>query len=551
MGSLLNNALSGLMSTQKALSTTSHNISNANTEGYSRQRVEMRAQLPADYGSTGYIGNGTKVASVDRLYSDIVGKEMRGAISEQSRVGYFSDVANRVDDALGDSSLGLSSTMSEFFGAANDVANDPSSIPARQALIQEGESLATRFRTLDQQLAAAEDQANQRIRVGVENVNALSAELAATNHKITNQASDQAQPNDLLDQRDRLLNQLAQEVDIQTLEQDNGSITVFTANGQPWVMGDDSMTLSMDVDASGEPAIYHQMEAGAGEPRQEVTSRISGGAIGGALNVRNEVLVPARNDLGQIAERFVAAVNAQHLQGDDIDADAADGGGNLFRLSVAPDVVATEKNGSGSLEVEYDPASNLSQLGKEYTATYDQGAGEWTLSPAPNDGSSATISHPASGADFDGLSVTFSGTPQEGDEFQIRPRGVASGLEMAISDPREIAASEAGGGSTNNRNMLELANLETDATTIEGSQSFGDAYAGLVQEIGTHARQAETSRQAQDALVGNLEGRRESLSGVNLDEEAANLMRYQQAYQATARTISTANQLFQSLLNAV
>lgn len=462
--SMLNIGSSALLGAQTALATTSHNISNINTPGYSRQRTEQ-GTLPANFAGGYYVGNGVAVNSIERVFDQFLVSQLRTYTSAEAQQDGFLTFSKQVDDLLGSSSLGINGGLEAFFNATQEVANDPTSIAARQVMVTQGELLANRFNTLDNQLSNLDQQIDSTIKASIDDINVLSQGIVDLNQAIAESLAAGKQPNDLLDKRDKLVNDLSALVSINVVEQDNGAVNIFIGNGQALVVGNTRSTLSAIADNSTNPP---RTAIGFGPSQINVTQQITGGEIGGALLARSQVVDTTRAELDLLAESIVTAFNTVHSNGVDLDGNA---GGDFFAA----------------------------------TGT-----------------TAATIS-------------------------------------MAISDPRHIAASSATNpGVGNNENALALAALQNDKTTVvvnagppPVTQSFNDQYGSIVSQVATRTNQASVSQQTQAGLVSQIRQRAESVSGVNLDEEAANLIKFQQAYQAASQIITVSNTIFNSLLNAM
>ncbi|NOQ94832.1 MAG: flagellar hook-associated protein FlgK, partial [Methylophaga sp.] len=171
--SMLNTGVSALITSQGALGTTSHNISNVNTDGYNRQRVDQ-VTYPANFQGTHYIGSGVTIGSVERIFDNFLATQVRTYTSQESQQDTFLKFASQVDDLLGSPQLGLNSGMESFFNAVHEVANDPTSVAARQVMLTEGDLLANRFNTLDQQLSGFDQQVDSTLSIAVDDVNTLS-----------------------------------------------------------------------------------------------------------------------------------------------------------------------------------------------------------------------------------------------------------------------------------------------------------------------------------------------------------------------------------------
>ena len=218
---MLGTGVSGLLSSQKALSTTSQNIANVNTEGYTRQRVNLTPQMPFPYGSS-FIGTGVKVDSVERIYDQLLVEQVRTGTSSFNQLSQYYTLSSQIDNILGDSQGGLLPGIQDFFSAVHDVANDPTSVSARQVLISNAESLTDRFHHIDQRIYDIEMSANNDITNVVNDINSLTSSIADINRQISDLSTQgNGAPNDVLDQRDRLLQQLSEKIDIKTIFEDN------------------------------------------------------------------------------------------------------------------------------------------------------------------------------------------------------------------------------------------------------------------------------------------------------------------------------------------
>lgn len=462
--SMLNIGSSALLAAQTALATTSHNISNINTPGYSRQRVEQ-GTLPANFVGGYYVGNGAAVNTIERVFNQFLVSQLRTYTSAEAQQDGFLTFSKQVDDLLGSSSLSINGGLEAFFNATQEVANDPTSIAARQVLVTQGELLANRFNTLDSQLSNLDQQIDSTIKVSIDDINVLSQGIVDLNKSIAESLAAGHQPNDLLDKRDKLVNDLSALVSINVVEQDNGAVNIFIGNGQALVVGNTRTTLSAIADNSTNPP---RTAIGFGPSQINVTQQITGGEIGGALLARTQVVDTTRAELDLLAESIVTAFNTVHGNGVDLDG--------------------------------------------------------------------------AAGGDFFAAAGTTAAT-----------------ISMALSDPRHIAASSTTDpGVGNNENALALAALQNDKTTVVVSagpplvtQSFNDQYGAIVSQVATRTNQASVSQQTQAGLVSQIRQRSESVSGVNLDEEATSLIKFQQAYQAASQIITVSNTVFNSLLNAM
>lgn len=625
MANILNTGISALLSSQRAIATTSHNIANANTEGYSRQRVEFQSHKP-DYYGFGYIGNGVQIGSVERIQNQFVQDRLEETSSEQSRVDTYYDMISRVDTMLAEDNAGLQTLQTEFFNSMQDLNTNPTSVGARQAVINSATNLADRFNTLQSQLDALQLETNSRVSSTVNDINSLAENISNLNQQIMEARPNS--PNDLLDQRDQQLTKLSELIAFNKIEQPNGSVTVLVGNGLSLVADKQAVELSIGSDPQ-EPDKLQVLVGNSGTQRV-VGNQLTGGALGGLLEFSNETLDSSMNQLGRIAVALADSMNAQHKMGITLEGDP---GGDFFSITDPGYTPHAANTGNATLAITIDDTSELAA--SDYQLSYD---GNEYLLTRVSDGASITGAGPV--MSMDGVSFEVNGTANAGDNFLITPtRKAARGISVTIdnvndialaspvrsaadldntgsgyindpvvtdvSDPNlrntvelrfnapgntfdvvdttsgavldsaiqynkgetisyngwevSVAGEPVGGdvftiefnsnGTGNNRNGQAMAELQ-NALLIDGTSNLQDAYGAFVSEIGSDTRQAQINSQAMDSLMNDAKQKRDSISGVNLDEEAINLTRYQQAYQASAQVIAAADNMFQTLLAA-
>ena len=628
---LLSNSVSGLLAAQRNLATTGNNIANVNTEGFSRQRVDQAARPPQGSGD-GFIGRGTEVANIRRVFDQFLSDQRQNANSAFESQNVFADLAGRVDNLLADADAGLTPSLQRFFNAVQEVADDPASIPARQVMLSEAESLANRFDTIDQRLADLEGEINGRVRAGVDEINGLTRALGELNQEIGSaRAQGRGEPSTLLDRRDQRLNELSELVRVDKIEQDDGSINVFAGNGTPLVLGDQNTVLEARRNAfdPGRLEVARADQAGSGT----ISDQLNGGRLGGLLDFRDDVLDPTRNRLGRIATGLAQSFNATSADGVDLRGDFGD---DFFSV---PDPVARPRVGNTGGAVATASVTDAQSLtAADYRVRFSNGTFEINRvdsGESVNFSDTGTATQPS--LEFDGLKVDFDTPPDDGDAFLVQPtRAAAGGFERVIDDPREIAAAAPiiaspaddnlgsgqislgevtedytpgslspspveieftdedeftidgatpaetfsegepiefndlsvtitgqpavgdkfvvepnSGGTGDNRNAERLAGLVEEGLLDGGNTSLQDAVGEAVADVATLSSQAQVNRDAQQSLRDQARESLQSVSGVNLDEEAANLLRFQQAFQASAQSIRVADTIFQSLLSAV
>lgn len=539
MSSIIGTALSGLMAAQRSLETASHNIANVNTEGYSRQRTEY-ATRQSDYTGVGFIGNGVNVTTVARSYDQFITSQLNTSTSAFSETNGFYTMASQVDNLIANQSTGLSPTLKAFFSAVNEVANDPASIPARQVMLSEAESLTGQFSSLSTQFDALRQQTNNQLQSMTDDINSYAKNIAELNGKIiieSGLSSTERLPNDLLDQRDALVAKIAEKISVSTVPQADGSLSVFVGSGQSLVLGLNASRMSIGssaTDVAQKTILINN---------QNITSQVTGGELAGALKFRDEVLDPAQNQLGLIAAGFATEFNALQTSGRDLNGNP---GTALFNFGAPSIPVVANQAGPGTLTASYSaPSTNLAA--SDYLLSYD--GTNYHLKQLSDNTTTTYAGSPITGP---GFTLTPSGL-NAGDSFLVRPTSeAAKKLTVAITDPKQIAAaSNPTAGPGDNTNALKMAKLESKAALLGGKSSFTEVYGQLVAKVGDLTHAASISSKAQEVVLNQAKTSRENLAGVNLDEEAANLIKFQNAYQASAQSISITKSLFDTLLGAV
>jgi flagellar hook-associated protein 1 FlgK len=624
--------LSGLQAAQAGLNTTGHNIANVNTPGYSRQQVVLTPSI-SQYSGSGYVGQGVNVSGITRVYSDFLTNAVSDSTASSSSATSYATEAAQIDGFLADSSSNLSSATDTFFAAVQTAANNPSDAASRQTMLSTARTLAARFNDLAGRLQSQGADVDRQIDDTVSSVNTLARQVATLNNAILNNGSSQATiqaPNDLLDQRDALVQQMAAAVGATAVPQSDGTVNVFIGNGQPLVVGARTNTLTTVPDDQ-DPTKKQLAVSVNGQPQRVQTSSVTQGTIGGLFKFRDQMLGPTQNSLGQIANGLGAAMNAQNALGQDANGNP---GGNLFTIGT-PTVTgrATNSVGSGLAVTIANPAQLTTA---NYRLDYD--GTNYTLT---NLSDQTTRTYATMPQTVDGIKIAVSGTLAAGDRFTIAPtQNGASAFAVATTDPSKIAtaapvalssgASNAGsaqldslsvipasplpsnlqapvnvvfhvsgstttydlvdagsntvlsagnaytegatisqngwnltlsgapadgdsftvgpntGGTGDNRNALLLAGVQQKTVTLTGSAQ--DTYNGLVGQIGNQTNEAQSLSTSESNLLTQAQDNQASVSGVNLDEEAVNLQKYQQAYQAASKSIATAAAMFQAIL---
>ncbi|MGC0887073.1 flagellar hook-associated protein FlgK [Pantoea agglomerans] len=547
MSSIINSAMSGLSAAQAALSTTSNNISNYTVAGYSRQTTVL-AQANSTLQGNSYYGNGVNITGVQREYDAFIATQLRGSSANYSAVSTQHSQISNIDDLLSTSTTSLSTSLQGFFTNLQNVvsnANDPS---ARQSMLSNAQGLVSQFQTSAQYLNNMQNSVNADVDSSIKQANTITSQIADLNKQIGKlSTANGAAPNDLLDKRDQLVNTLNNVVGV-TVSQQDGGYTVAMANGLTLVNGDKSHDL-VAMPSSSDPTRttigYVDKQAGNVEiPEKLITT----GSLGGLLAFRTQDLDLAQNQLGQLAAAFTTSFNDVHKQGFD---SKGNQGVDFFNIG-SPIVVGNSKNSTAaSVTAEWTDTSALKA--SNYTVSYD--GNNWTATRA-SDSTAVTITPgtDASGnttLSFDGLKLTVAGTPAPAakDSFLVKPvQNAINDMSVAITSESQVAAAGAVGGESDNRNAQKLLNLQ-DVKLVGGNATLSQAYATIVSSVGNKTSSLETTSTTQKSVVSQLTQRQQSVSGVNLDEEYANLTKYQQYYMANAQVLQTASTVFNALIN--
>lgn len=455
----LNTALRSLVASQAMMDVAAHNTANANTPGYSRQRVGLVASEPFSYpafnrsGLPGQVGTGVSVATITRVRDAFLDLQLRGQVALEGAWTTRRDELAKVEGIFPEPDpAGLGTVLGRFWDAWQDLAVDPTSAAARSAVLEGAATLAGRFNRDAAQLTALTEGIDYQIGRDVATINDLAARIASLNTQIQRISISGDHANDLEDQRDLLFDELSAIVPVGLQPQADGTVTVLIG-GIDLVNGDRVRPLTTVLNVAGnvDPA---WSDGGS------VT--LGGARLGTLVGLRDVQLTGYQARLDSLASTFADAVNAVHATGFDANGAA---GGAFF--------------------------------------TYTAGSAAATLAVA---------------------------------------------VPLA-ADARLLAAAGAAGQPGDGSIAGAIADLRMARLFGGGTQTTADAYAGIVGQVGSDTRQAIEMARNQGLVTDQLRERRESISGVSLDEEAADMIRFQRAYQAAARVITVVDEMLDILIN--
>jgi len=529
-----------LFASQAALAVTSNNIANVNTPGYSKKEIILNIANPTTTGA-GVIGRGVTTVGIKRSYDRFIEAQLLDQQQSQGKSlamdGAWGQIEPVFNEAIG---LGLSKPLSEYFQAWQDVANSPDAQTPRNVVIQKAKSLVSAAQTMEGSITDSVSNINVGITDAVRQINSLASDIAALNQRIVqDEAGSNAETaNDVRDQRGSKLTELAKLVDFTTREDSNGALTL-TIGMRDLVAGGRTNTLSTVINQDGNRDLVLD--------GMNITSMTQKGELGGLLAARDDIQSGALLSLRKVIASVTQQVNTLHEQGFGLDGSTGNAFFNPLQLTT------TDNSATMNMAATITNESQLTL--DEYKITFDAG-GNYTVS---NKQTGSPLVPPVSGVyvsggtiSLPGIDVVITGGPiNTADTFTISPLTTAiSGFGVAVNDPRVIAASSAAAEVPGNGNNATLLGQLTQATVANlGNTTISDYYNGLVTTIGVMKRSSSDSLAFDDNLLSELSSKRESISGVSLDEEAMNLLRYQRSYEAGARMIKIADELLQTVLN--
>ncbi len=645
--SLLSIGKSGLLAAQTGLATTGHNITNANVLGYNRQVVVQSTTQPIQTGE-GFLGTGTEVAQIKRVYDDFLNRQLLGAQTNQAQLDTYFNQVSQIDNLLADTTVGLGPALQSFFSGVQNANSNPQSTAARQAMLSAAESLASRFNGLSSRMKELNEGVNTGVAASVNEINSFARRIAEMNNTIAGLSVDpSALPSDLMDQRDALIAEMNKQVKVTVMPAENNMLNVSFGTGQPLVIGNRSQELATAPSPSDPERIVVGYRTQGGTFSQLPDSVLTGGQLGGLIDFRNSGLDVANANLGKIAAGLADAFNDQHKLGIDLDGNL---GGNFFKDIHAYVGYDTRNSPSSTVKIDavvVDAAKlttsdyDINYNGTDFIVTRASDGVTTTIAPYPQtqpqviDGVAFSITGAAGGPDHFLVRPTYNAAQDFGVELKDRNK-IALGAPISTSVPtantgtgkisagavnsnyllpgNQLAAPvtltynsatnqltgfptavdvtvngvttnypagtpvpytagakmtfqgieiEISGNPANNdkftispgsgvgdaRNGVLLAGLQTKNILDDGHATFQTSYAQMVNFVGNKTREVQIAGAAADTTVEQAQAARDSVSGVNLDEEASNLLRYQQAYQASGKVIQVASELFDTLLS--
>jgi len=553
--SALSSAKLGLLAQQLAIEVTGQNIANVETEGYSRQDVTFEANTPRHaikYGSMHQIGTGVRVAGIERAHDqflfeqimdegDLTGStEVKKEIFEQLEVLFNEGSGRSLNDAL-----------SSFFASVHDLATNARGLSERADLVSKAEHLASTFNQTGKQLFTIQRNIDATIETEVAEINSLTTQIGKLNESIhANEPASQYKANDLRDNRDRLVKELSKKIDIQLIEESDNQISLTLKDGTALVLKDRVFKLSTSLNGDNDSFKDVNIEYGSG--LKNITSTITGGELRGYLDMRDTEVKSALDKMNILSASFIQEFNGIHRAGFGIDRSSG-----LDFFSPLDVTVDHDVDNTGTAVVSMTNASPTTVSVDEFEIAFT-GSNAFTLNNLTTNASSGTFTF-TTGSTFnikDGFAVTISGTAIAGDKVTFSvSEGAAS--KMSVSSTITANTKKIAAGTTTNGdggNALLMAGLQNklvfNSVTLSsgsGSYTFDEYYNAVVSTIGIESFSAQATLRQQEGIMLQLNSRRESISGVSIDEEMIKMIKFQQAYNASARMISVVDEMLDAL----
>ncbi len=643
MSALMSIGKTAMFANYAALQTVGNNIANANTVGYSRQETQL-ADAPGQFTGSGFFGKGVTVATVTRAYDKYLTNQAVGSTAVAAGDAARVDKLTQLENVFPIGSSGVGYAAGEFLNAFVDLSNNPADSSARQVVLSQAQELASRFRAAGDRLSALQTGVTQDIKAAVANVNSMATQVAQLNAQIAALKGSGQPPNQLLDQRDALISQIASTINVTTIEADDGSVGLFIGGGQNLVLGAKANTIKAVPDAFDPAKAMLTMSEGAVD-RLIPADSLAGGALAGLLKFQNDDLTAANNLLGQMAAAISGAVNQQQSLGLDL-GQPAGAGAPIFAVGAARVLGAAANTGTAALTLTVNDASKLQA--SDYEMSFDGSA--YTLTRLSDQstvpGSPFTPAQLAAGVQVDGATLQLTGgAANNNDRFLLQPVAVAAQrMQSVLASTKGLAAASPFTGSVNvnnagtatiaslaavnpayngalsaditftsasgdynwslsdgstgtgtwtagapivlngfelnlagvpksgdsiavqptvsvaanNGNALAFAKLASTGIVAPAggsgsgapAQTITDAYASTLANIGVRVQGGKTAASISGAVASQSESARANKAGVNLDEEAAKLIQFQQSYQAAAKILQVAQAIFDTMLQA-
>jgi flagellar hook-associated protein 1 FlgK len=561
---------SALRAAQQQLDTAAHNVANASTPGYSRQVVSLVESpsytIPAfdRSGLPGQIGTGVTVAAITRVRDTFLDGQLQTQTALQSEWSTRDQELSKVESIFPEpSSSGLGNTISQYFSAWQDVASDPSSMSARTALTEQASSLAMQINSDSTQLSMISSGIDSEVSQQITSVNNIATQIASLNGQIQRVTISGNNPNDLLDQRTQLLTQLSAMLPSTVMTQKDGTITV-EVGGTDLVSNVTARQLVASTNSAGH--ITPTWSDGSAVTLQS-------GQLKALLDVRDNDVASYQTQLDSLAKGIADSTNTLHEAGTDANGNPGQAiftyhaGDPAMSLAVNQAVAANPQliaasaapntPGDGSVAGLIADLQNAKSYSAGVAGTDVVGGTNLTTNTTARLMTVAADTAVAQAYTFSGTGTTLTLTGADGSHQTLTVADMAAGGtqvlnfdQLGIKLTVSTDASPKAGADLVTDFTTPGHNTVVAASLYSPSQTTTDFYSQLVGQIGTASSQATEMSQNQQLVLDQLNTQVQQVSGVSLDEEATDMLRFQHAYQAAARVITTMDQMLDTLINS-
>jgi flagellar hook-associated protein 1 len=553
---ILNTAQVGLRSQLLAMEVTGHNIANVQTEGYSRQDINLKT-MDSRHTELGQIGTGVRVGGIERAHDQFLHLQILGESEDLGKSRVKKEVFDQLEILMSEKNgQSLNESLSNFFSGIQDVSSNPTSMPERSSLLAKAENLISTFNNIGESLFQLQQNLNAAVAVDIGKINSLTKEIAGLNKVIHANEPTQFSANDYRDQRDLKVKKLSEMVDLNYVDEHDGQISLTRNDGTPLVMKSTAFTLETSTNGNNKSFFDIIVKDPVGNTTN-ITTTINGGALKGYLDMRDKVVEELKDKLDRLAAGFVQEFNEIHQQGFGIDGSTGNNFFNALKTNVMENVNNT---GLANIKVINGNPSNISIDKYEITIT---DTNSFSLKNLTTGASSGTYTF-QQGSTFNlagGFAVTISGVPVKGDTFKFSAsESTARNLSIAsdvLSNTNKISTglnSRTDGG--NALNLIKLqSKLVFDSVSLDsagsGTFTFDEFYSSLVSTLGIQSSDSQATLSQQEGIMMQLNIRRESKAGVSIDEEMINMIKFQQAYNAAARLIGVVDEMLDNVIHGV
>lgn len=547
MSGLLSIGMRALNANSAALQTIGHNIANVNTPGYSRQTVRLESD-PGHLGMGGSVGRGVNVAGVERVYSDFLSAQLNTTRAQQAADASRAEKLGILEMNFPNGSAGLGMAIGDMFNAFSQVVAAPNDMTARTVVLTGVQSVADRLRASHSEITELAISTRSELQGKAKQANTLLEKIAALNQQITRTQGSGQPSHDWLDSREQCVLELNEYIQTTQLMQDDGSLSVFVAN-QAVVQGSKAGAISVVCDAQDASLSRLQLQNGS-TLRTLDDSTMAGGQLKGLLEFEQNDLSLAKNLSGRLAMALGLAVNQQHRAGWDFEGKP---GQAMFSIPKQVEglnvdgaqghVLFTDpsKFSASNYVVQMDSAGTGGHVIRQMDGKKTDFLSDTELASKTIDGLTFKLTSPALGASQRMLFKPFADAAGSIQSLLTSPLTVAAATVNPASGhgtPTQMPAN-----SGNARALLDLR----DAKLLDAGR-LTDAYANAVSQIGLRVQSVQFASDASQSMAANMLAQKARVSGVNLDEEAARLMQFQQAYQASAKILQVAQRVMDTLL---